>query len=324
MKPSERILSYCAIIITLIAITIWLQFMRAESKLLPPAPLPHPVVQSKPVVKKRNTMPSAAVATPIRQVNLPASIQARLVKASAPAVPDRASQIPRTTPGSSRVATRVTTQAAALVDTRGATIIGQAAFFGTPPPRAKFQPSQDCIEQTLLTEDVLVNANGTLRNVFVYLDGMPTNAYAMPPLPAAVDLAGCRFEPHVLGMQSGQLVEFNNSDRNRYSLQLTRPDGRKHQLTIEPTRDPLPWTLVIPTVMYRVTDDYHPWMSAYVGVLPHPFFRVTQEDGTYIITGIPPGQYSLIAWHETYGVGTQQVILTERETKEINFEFRPR
>jgi hypothetical protein len=67
--------------------------------------------------------------------------------------------------------------------------------------------------------------------------------------------------------------------------------------------------------------DVHGWMNAYVGVLDHPYFAVTKEDGSFELKGLPPGTYTIEAWHERLGATTQSVTLAAKESKEISFSF---
>ena len=60
--------------------------------------------------------------------------------------------------------------------------------------------------------------------------------------------------------------------------------------------------------MVPVKCNQHPWMKAYVGVLKHPFFAVSAEDGSFTISGVPPGTYTVVAWHEGPGVGTEKTM----------------
>jgi len=68
--------------------------------------------------------------------------------------------------------------------------------------------------------------------------------------------------------------------------------------------------------------DVHSWMTAYVGVLDHPYFAVTERDGTFDLKTLPPGIYTIEAVHEKLGRATQQVTIAPKETKEITFTFR--
>jgi hypothetical protein len=63
-------------------------------------------------------------------------------------------------------------------------------------------------------------------------------------------------------------------------------------------------------------------MRSYVGVLPHPFFAVTGADGAFQLTGLPPGTYTVEAWHETLGRQTQSVTIGAKEAGAVAFTFK--
>ena len=76
-------------------------------------------------------------------------------------------------------------------------------------------------------------------------------------------------------------------------------------------------------VMVPFKCDVHGWMSAYAGVLDHPYFAVTTGGGRFELKNLPPGTYTIEAWHERLGTQTQQVTLGEKETKDVSFTFKP-
>jgi hypothetical protein len=76
-----------------------------------------------------------------------------------------------------------------------------------------------------------------------------------------------------------------------------------------------------PEVMVRVMCNIHPWMRAYIGVLPHPFYAVTSSDGVFEIRNLPPGQYTLEAWHEKLGTQQQKVTVGPKESPKVEFIF---
>jgi carboxypeptidase family protein len=77
-----------------------------------------------------------------------------------------------------------------------------------------------------------------------------------------------------------------------------------------------------PEVMVRFKCDVHNWMSAYVGVMSHPFFAVTNDRGAFDISGLPPGTYTLEAWHERFGTQTQKVTVGDRQSQTASFTFK--
>jgi hypothetical protein len=75
-------------------------------------------------------------------------------------------------------------------------------------------------------------------------------------------------------------------------------------------------------VMVPFKCDVHGWMNAYVGVLEHPYFQVTSKDGKFTLKGLPPGTYTIEAWHEKLGTQEVKVTLGAKETKDANFSFK--
>jgi hypothetical protein len=73
----------------------------------------------------------------------------------------------------------------------------------------------------------------------------------------------------------------------------------------------------------EIQCDIHPWMHAYLFVMEHPFFAVTDDHGGYTIEGLPPGEYSLAIWHEKLGKQERQVTVADKDVAEITFTFKP-
>jgi hypothetical protein len=63
-------------------------------------------------------------------------------------------------------------------------------------------------------------------------------------------------------------------------------------------------------------------MNAYAAVLDHPYFAVTDKDGKFELKTLPPGTYTIEAWHEKLGTQDQKVTIAEKETKDITFTFK--
>jgi hypothetical protein len=71
--------------------------------------------------------------------------------------------------------------------------------------------------------------------------------------------------------------------------------------------------------MIPVKCNIHPWMRAYIGVVRHPFFAVTGDDGTFTIKGVPPGNYTIEVWQEKYGTQDQNITVAAKDTKTVDF-----
>jgi plastocyanin len=195
-----------------------------------------------------------------------------------------------------------------------ASITGKVIFEGTPPPRrpVSMDATPACArqhEKAQLSEEVIVNENGTLRNVFVYVkEGLPAGQWPVPTTPVTIDQKGCVYKPHVIGVMVNQDVEFLNSDPTNHNIhplpRLNREWNESQPPQGEPKLKPFPKAEIgIP-----VKCNVHPWMRVYVNVVEHPFHAVTGEDGSFTLKGLPPGEYTLEAWHERYG--TQEIKVT--------------
>jgi subtilisin family serine protease len=224
-----------------------------------------------------------------------------------------------------------TSEAAPVVDkATAATITGRVVFSGTAPPMQPIDLSSEQVCQhradshPVYTENVVVNDNGTLRNVFVYVkEGLGDQSFPAPTEPVVLDQVGCQYIPHVFGIQVGQPLTIKNSDEgvlhNIHAISEVR-NGFNFGMpkVMESTKK-----FKKPEVMVRIKCDVHGWMNSYAGVLKHPYHAVTGKDGTFELSPLPPGEYVIETWHEEYGPQTQTVALAERDSKEITFTYRP-
>ena len=166
-----------------------------------------------------------------------------------------------------------------------------------------------------------VGANGHLGNVFVYVkEGLEGRSF--PPATGSVTInqQGCRYTPHVFGIRVGQTFEIRNSDQTLHNIHATAQVNDEFNMG-QPPNIPLTREFDRPEIMVPFKCDVHSWMNAYVGVLDHPYFAVTAEDGMFDISTLPPGDYVLEAWHEALGTQTQNVTVTTGQTAEISFTF---
>jgi hypothetical protein len=219
-------------------------------------------------------------------------------------------------------------QAAPAVDpaTAGA-VNGSVLFTGTAPEPEVISMDAEpgCQEQYTegpFSESVVVNDNGTLANVFVYVkSGLEGQTFPTPSEPVLLDQKGCRYIPHVLGVQTNQTLVIRNSDDNLHNIHPMPVNNRPFNIG-QPTQGmETERTFEAAEVMIPVSCDVHGWMSASIGVLDHPYFAVTGDDGSFSLPNLPPGDYVVEAWHEEYGTQTAEVTVGESETVEIELTF---
>ena len=173
-------------------------------------------------------------------------------------------------------------------------------------------------------ETYQVGSDGkTLGNVFVYVkDGLGNYVFDKPTEPAKIDQQSCRYHPHVFGMRVGQPLEILNSDPTLHNIHAL-PKNNAEFNNGQPIQGmKMTHTFTAKEVMVPFKCDVHGWMNAYVGVLDHPYFAVTDKDGKFELKTLPPGTYTIEAWHEKLGTQEQKVTLGEKETKEVAFSFK--
>ncbi len=206
------------------------------------------------------------------------------------------------------------------------TVTGKVSFTGTAPTPAAIDMNADpyCAGtgEKVVDEDVLVNPNGTLKNVFVYVkSGLEGKTFPTPTTPVEMDQSSCHYKPHVFGMQVNQPFAIVNSDSTLHNVHAMPKETKEFNLGMPIQGMKLTKKFDKPEVMVKIKCDVHPWMHAYAGVLDHPFFAVTGEDGSFKIENLPAGNYVIEAWHEKYGTKTQNVTVDEAAPKTADFSF---
>jgi plastocyanin len=173
-------------------------------------------------------------------------------------------------------------------------------------------------------ETYIVGSDGkTLGNVFVYVkDGLGNFVFDTPTETAKIDQKDCRYHPHVFGMRVGQALEIVNSDPTLHNIHAM-PKSNKEFNNGQPIQGmKMNHTFTAKEVMVPFKCDVHGWMNAYVGVMDNPYYAVTGEDGKFELKSLPPGTYTIEAWHEKLGTQTQQVTVGATESKPAAFTFK--
>jgi plastocyanin len=204
-------------------------------------------------------------------------------------------------------------------------VSGRVLFKGTPPPRRAISMSGEAACRKpggeTYTEELIVNGDGTLRNVYIRVSsGLGDRVFAPPAVPGVVDQQGCTFTPHLLAVQTDQVIEFRNSDPVVHNVHALSTLNRTFNLSLSARGQVLKRYFSTPDVV-KIRCDIHVWMSAYVAVGANPFQMVTGEDGAFALDGLPAGTYEIEAWHETLGTARQTVTLADGERGAIEFSF---
>ena len=207
------------------------------------------------------------------------------------------------------------------------TVTGKVSFTGTAPAQQKISMDADATcsgmhPDPVYTEEVAVNPDNTLRNVFVYVkEGLEGKTFPTPAEHVVMDQKGCHYSPHVYGIQTGQPLDIVNSDSTLHNVHGMPTQSKEFNMGMPIQGMKLTKSFDKPEVMVKFKCDVHPWMRAYAGVVSHPFYSVTGDGGTFEIKNLPAGTYMIEAWHETYGTKTQSVTVDESGTQTVDFGF---
>jgi len=205
-------------------------------------------------------------------------------------------------------------------------ISGTIHFTGKPPARIKIDMSMDPACSMLAPEnnaEQYVVADGKLANVYLYIKaGAPPSKAPANAAHVVLDQKGCRYTPHVIALQQGGSVEFRNSDPTMHNIHTT---PTTNEASIDVSQGPMGTAQTRqfqqPETMLPVRCNNHPWMNAFINVSATPFFAVSGADGSFTITGLPPGNYTLAAVHEKLGEQDMQVTVPANTTAKADFTY---
>ena len=234
---------------------------------------------------------------------------------------------------------------------KGGTIQGQVAFLGSPPVPVQFNvdknPEVCGQERSLMKVDV---RNGFLTGAVVVLEGVEKGKPFLPQTLAGaapgegtfqhqggeslglqVHTKGCNFGPFTGVVAADQPIQFGNQDSIKHILHTFVAKGRRgsilrtiHNRDIQPDRE-MHLTMssgkLKDSRMVRFACNRHDFMENWLYVVKNPYFAITDEKGQFVIDNIPPGTYTLRAWHPLLGLQEQDVHVTPGKALSTGFAF---
>ena len=208
-----------------------------------------------------------------------------------------------------------------------AAIKGVVKFEGIPPKGKPISMAADpsCAKLhagPVLSLEVATDSNGGLQNVLVFIsEGLGDRTFDPPKDPVVISQKGCLYEPRVMAVQANQPIEVVNDDPTSHNIHPIPANNREWNKAELPGAK-VEEAFAREEIAIPVKCNIHPWMRGYIAVLKNPYFAVTMPDGSFHLPNLPPGTYTIKAWHEKLGTSTQTITIGANQTKEISFVFK--
>ena len=154
-------------------------------------------------------------------------------------------------------------------------------------------------------------------------EGLGNRTFDAPKTPVELDQKGCMYSPHIVTLMAGQTFDVKNADQTTHNIHPVPKNNREWNKSQAPGAPDISDTFAREEVAIPVQCQVHPWMKSYIAVFKHPYFAVTGANGSFDIKNLPPGTYTLEAWHEKFGVSDQTVTIGAKEAKTVTFSFKP-
>lgn len=204
-------------------------------------------------------------------------------------------------------------------------VAGTVTLDGSPATMQPIDTSSDpnCTGGSpIFPQTVVMGLHGELANVVVYVKGgVGDYRFDTPSDHITLDQKGCTYAPHVLALMVNQPFQIDNDDMTVHNVHPESKVNDSWNRSQPAGAPPVVTTYTHPELAIPVMCNVHPWMRSYLFVFAHPYFAVTSAAGKFDLRNLPPGSYTIEAWHEKYGLQDQVVTVGPKESQEISFHF---
>jgi hypothetical protein len=187
-------------------------------------------------------------------------------------------------------------------------------------------PTHDLRACSRFTEPLYPAKDGGVGDAIVWISGIASGRENDVPRRVTMTMEDCRLSPRVVPVAAGGTVILNSHDAISLRLRFLDTDARDSvRATVAMTDEgqvvPLSDATRTPGIV-AVRDDLHPWVRGYLAVAPHPYVAVTEADGHFTFEGVPAGSYTLVVWHERFGLVSQPITITAGQGTKTDVQLR--
>jgi len=206
------------------------------------------------------------------------------------------------------------------------TVSGKVTYTGTPDRQKAIDMGKEpyCAKQhakPVTYEAVVTGPKNALENVVVYVSSGAPDDGQVPAQGVTFEQKGCQYVPHILVMHTNQELKVTNDDQATHNIHPQAKVNREWNKSQAPGAAPIVEKFAREEFI-PVKCNVHPWMHGYFVVLKTSHYDVSKGGGDFKLPNLPPGKYTLTAWHEDFGTQTADVTITGNETKDVNFTFK--
>jgi hypothetical protein len=207
----------------------------------------------------------------------------------------------------------------------GGTIVGEVKYAGDPPAPEKIQVTKDaniCGSEPKVSPELVVGGNKGVKDVVAFLPDISKGKALEKPAKAPVlDQKNCEYHPYAQIFPVNTTLEILNSDDVLHNVK-TEPGSKTTFNVAQPKfKKKITTDFKIPEIV-QVECNVHGWMNAILVVADHPYYALTDDKGSFKITDVPAGKYTLKVWHAKLGEQTKEVTVSPKEEAKVAFELK--
>jgi plastocyanin len=213
----------------------------------------------------------------------------------------------------------------AMTVSDGGTIVGEVKYAGDPPPPEKIDVTKDaniCGADPKVSPTLVVGANKGIKDVVASLPSIQKGkALGKPDKPPVLDQKSCEYHPYAQIIPVNTTLEITNSDDVLHNIKTKGGSKTSFNMAQPKFKRKLTYDFKNPEIV-QVECNVHGWMNAIIVVEDNPYDALTDANGSFKITDVPPGKYTVKVWHSKLGEQTKEVTVGPKEEVKVAFEMK--